>query len=185
MPSSVFDWQGIPITGRVVCAAMAPARCAAIPAAAIRTPNPFCSAPRANSAASAGVRCAEYTCTSKGTSNARSVSTAFCTTGRSLSLPITIPTFFMFDLLSKTKKGAVKLSENKTEPRRSAFIAPRSMQYTLQKIRQSRGTSDYAFIIPRGRRKSQSRIIGKKGCLSSVLLHIMTKSERTRPARFW
>ena len=35
MPSRFEDLQGIPITGRVVFAAIAPARCAAIPAAAI------------------------------------------------------------------------------------------------------------------------------------------------------
>ena len=36
------DLQGIPITGKVVFAAIAPARCAALPAQAIITPIPFC-----------------------------------------------------------------------------------------------------------------------------------------------
>ena len=55
MPLNVLDLQGIPITGSVVFAAMAPARCAAMPAAAIIAPNPRSLAPAAKSAASSGV----------------------------------------------------------------------------------------------------------------------------------
>ena len=58
-PSRVEDFTGMPITGRVVWAASAPARCAALPAAAISTPKPFSRAVEAKAAASAGVRCAE------------------------------------------------------------------------------------------------------------------------------
>ena len=56
---SYEELQGIPITGRVVFAAMAPARCAAIPAAQIRTPKPLSAALSAKSRASTGVLCAE------------------------------------------------------------------------------------------------------------------------------
>ena len=55
----VDDLQGMPITGKVVFAAMAPARCAAIPAAAIIAPKPFLRALHAKSRASFGVLCAE------------------------------------------------------------------------------------------------------------------------------
>ena len=50
---------GLATTGKVVFAAIAPARCAAIPAAAIITPKPFLRAFDENSLASSGVRCAE------------------------------------------------------------------------------------------------------------------------------
>ena len=59
IPSIAPPLTGIPITGSVVLAAIAPARCAAIPAAAIITPKPFSSALEENSFASTGVLCAE------------------------------------------------------------------------------------------------------------------------------
>ncbi len=55
-PSKVEDLTGIPITGRVVCAARTPARWAALPAAAMSTANPFSRALAANWQAIAGVR---------------------------------------------------------------------------------------------------------------------------------
>jgi len=88
-------FTGMPMTGSTVLAAIAPARCAAMPAAATIAPKPFSAAPCVNARASSGVRCAEYTCTSKGTENSRNTSNAFSTTGKSLSLPITTATFFM------------------------------------------------------------------------------------------
>ena len=83
------------MTGSVVLAAMAPAKWAAMPAAATITPKPFSRALRAKSRAWSGVRWAEKTWASKGTSKALRVSTAFWATGRSLSLPMTMATFFM------------------------------------------------------------------------------------------
>ena len=47
-PSRTGPLQGIPITGRVVLAAIAPAKCAAIPAAAMIAPKPFARALIAN-----------------------------------------------------------------------------------------------------------------------------------------
>ena len=93
-PSSVEDLTGMPITGSVVCAARTPPRCAAFPAADKITPKPFFFAFPANSAASAGVRCADMTCTSYGIPNLSSSSSAPFTTGRSLSLPMITATFF-------------------------------------------------------------------------------------------
>ena len=58
-PSRVEDFTGMPITGSVVFAASAPARCAALPAAAMMAPKPFSWAVRENSAACTGVRWAE------------------------------------------------------------------------------------------------------------------------------
>ncbi len=94
-PSSVEELIGSPITGRTVLAASAPARCAALPAAAISTPKPFFSACCAKSAASAGVLCAEMILISKGMPSSFSVSAALLTLPRSLSLPITMAAFFM------------------------------------------------------------------------------------------
>ena len=83
------------VNGSVVFAAMAPARCAAIPAAQIIAPKPFSLAFSANRAAASGVRWADIICVSTGTPRSPSVSTAFETTGRSLSLPIITATFFI------------------------------------------------------------------------------------------
>ena len=105
MPPSEPDFTGIPITGSVVEAAMAPARCAAIPAIAMIAPNPFCAALAAKAFASSGVRCAEYTCTSNGMPRDASVSAAFFAMGRSLSLPMITATFFIsVNLLSENEK---------------------------------------------------------------------------------
>jgi hypothetical protein len=80
---------GTPITGRVVDAASAPARWAALPAAAIMTCTPPAPAPRANSRAASGVRCAEMTRASQLTGKERSTANAGSRTGRSASLPMT------------------------------------------------------------------------------------------------
>ena len=55
------DSIGIPITGRTVCAANAPAKCAAMPAAAINTLQPLFSEFFINSITSCGVLCADIT----------------------------------------------------------------------------------------------------------------------------
>ena len=55
MPSKVDDFTGTPITGRVVLAASAPARWAALPAKAMIAPKPFSLAVLENSAACSGV----------------------------------------------------------------------------------------------------------------------------------
>ena len=56
IPSRLVDLQGMPITGSVVFAAIAPARCAAMPANARITENPPSRADAANSLASFGQR---------------------------------------------------------------------------------------------------------------------------------
>ena len=56
MPSSFVPLHGTPITGSVVFAAIAPARCAAMPANARITENPPSRADAANSLASFGHR---------------------------------------------------------------------------------------------------------------------------------
>ena len=53
------ELMGMPMTGSVVAAARAPARWAAIPAAAMMTPKPLALALRAKALASSGVRWAE------------------------------------------------------------------------------------------------------------------------------
>ena len=71
--------------------------------------------------------------------------------GRSLSLPMTIPTFFMGYLLSKIqiKKGALVLKLRKSVPRRSALFAliPCGAPLNPSVIR---GSIIYGLIIPRG-----------------------------------
>ena len=55
-PSMVLDLTGTPMTGSTVLAASTPARCAALPAAAMMTPAPCSSAVLLSSSAAAGVR---------------------------------------------------------------------------------------------------------------------------------
>ena len=111
MPSMAPPFMGMPITGRVVLAAKAPARCAAMPAAHRITPKPLARALLANSAASAGVRCAERMCASKGMSSAFSWAHAPFTTGQSLSEPMITATLRTISkplfLNRQTKKAAV------------------------------------------------------------------------------
>ena len=66
-PSRADDFTGTPIIGSTVFAAIAPARWAALPAAAIITPKPLLSAFLAKSAAIPGVLCADVIRASKGT----------------------------------------------------------------------------------------------------------------------
>src|ERR1051326_1074526 len=79
---------GTPSTGRVVCAASTPARCAAPPAAAMMTSTPRSSAVEPNSAASEGERCAEITRDSCATPNCESVSSACFMVSQSDWLPM-------------------------------------------------------------------------------------------------
>src|SRR5262245_61085055 len=87
MPPSAPEAIGTAITGRSVCAALTPARCAAIPANAMIARKPAASAPRAQAAASSGVRCAESTRISLGISSSASASSQSSTRSRSLGLP--------------------------------------------------------------------------------------------------
>ena len=90
----------------LVFAAIAPARCAALPAAARIAPKPFSRADIAKARASSGVLWAENTWTSVGTLNSCSVVIAFSTMGRSLSLPIMTATLFKLTSLPKMRRGA-------------------------------------------------------------------------------
>src|SRR4030065_1588431 len=58
-PLSGEESIGTPITGRIVCAAITPARCAALPAPAIITPIPFFSASAVSFTVLFGLLCAE------------------------------------------------------------------------------------------------------------------------------
>src|SRR5262245_25184566 len=86
------EGRGTPITGRVVCAATTPARCAACPAPRMATPKPFSSSPAAMRAVSCGVRWALVTSISNGMPKAWSVRVASSITGRSESLPMATQT---------------------------------------------------------------------------------------------
>lgn len=97
-PTGPVDaWRGTPIIGRGVLPAREPARCAAIPAAAIMTLMPFALALSAKSAAISGVRWAEMILTMGSMPKSFSWSTQLCIVGRSLSEPITTATVdFLF-----------------------------------------------------------------------------------------
>ena len=87
-PFSASLFIGTPSTGRVVCAAITPARCAAPPAAAMITSRPRDSAFVANSEASRGLRCADMTRDSCATPNCASVSEAARMVSQSDLLPM-------------------------------------------------------------------------------------------------
>ena len=92
-PSIEFlDLMGTPITGRVVIEAIIPGRCAAPPAPAIITLIPLFLAFCAYLNIFSGVLCADTISTSEFIPNSFRISIAFCMTGRSLLLPIIIPT---------------------------------------------------------------------------------------------
>ena len=92
LPPSDVVCIGIPITGIGKIAAHIPGRCAAIPAPAIITLNPFSSALLAYSKNTSGSLCAEIIVISYEIPNCSRMSAAFAITGISESLPITIPT---------------------------------------------------------------------------------------------
>ena len=92
IPFSVFDSTGTPSTGSAVFAAAIPGRCAAPPAPAISTCSPRASALAAYSKSRSGVRCAETTCCSNGTSSASSVSQAWRIVSQSEREPMITPT---------------------------------------------------------------------------------------------
>ena len=83
---------GTPSTGRIVCAAITPAKCAAAPAAAIITCIPRLDALVAHSTAACGVRCADSTRLSCAIPNFVNMSLAWRIVSQSDLLPITIPT---------------------------------------------------------------------------------------------
>src|SRR6516165_334256 len=91
-PARAVVAMGTPITGKVVSAAITPARCAAPPAPTTTTLRPRSLARRAYSVVRAGDRWAEVISTSNGTPNCLSVDADSLITGRSESLPMTIPT---------------------------------------------------------------------------------------------
>ena len=95
----LVDFIGTPITGKLVKAATIPGKCAAPPAPAIITCKPLLRAVFAYSTIRSGVRCAETTVNSKGILKVFKVSAAACMIGKSLSLPIMIPTCAGVDII--------------------------------------------------------------------------------------
>ena len=95
-PSPAEASSGTPIIGRAVLAARAPAKCAAIPAAAIITFMPFSAALSAKSAAASGVRWADIMRTTGSMPKPFNWSIQLCITGRSLSEPMTTATVEFF-----------------------------------------------------------------------------------------
>ncbi len=83
---------GTPMTGRVVNAAVTPARCAAPPAPQMMTFKPRAMAPEAYSSSPCGSRWAEMTLASETMLNSFNASVAAFMTGQSESLPIRMPT---------------------------------------------------------------------------------------------
>src|SRR6266542_2393607 len=99
IPSRYFSGTGTPITGSGVTDASMPGRWAAPPAPAISTFRPRSCADRPYSIISVGIRCADTTSASKGTSNSTHTSAAAFIVGQSESDPITIPTVMPLPLL--------------------------------------------------------------------------------------
>src|SRR4051812_870680 len=91
-PFSAALWTGTPITGRTVCAATIPGRCAAPPAPATITSRPRPTADVAYSAIHCGVRCAETTRASCGTPNSARIAAAWLIVSQSDLLPMITPT---------------------------------------------------------------------------------------------
>ena len=91
-PFSADESIGTPITGRIVCAATTPPRCAAAPAPTMKTFTPRPGASSTSRITRAGERCALATVISLEMPNSFNASTAACITGASESEPIRIKT---------------------------------------------------------------------------------------------
>src|SRR3989338_5607319 len=96
---------GTPMTGKVGCAAITPAKAAAPPAPAIITFIPFLRASLENFATASGVRCADKTLTSYSSLNSFNKFTASLIVSKSDWLPITIAILAL--LISVTSTGFV------------------------------------------------------------------------------
>ena len=138
------------MTGSVVCAASTPARCAALPAAAMITPKPSFSAFLENSAAASGVRCALITRASTGMPNCFNLRIAGETTGKSLSLPMITATFLLienhrsFQVLRRKRKHREKKKigcAQKTQPMLLKLTAKRPCRY-------SKNAHQFSHIAP-------------------------------------
>src|SRR5688572_25145200 len=92
IPFSADESIGTPMTGRVVCAATTPARCAAAPAPTMNTLTPRAGASYTSCKTRAGDRCAEATVISHRMPNSASTSPAADMTAASQSDPIRIST---------------------------------------------------------------------------------------------
>src|SRR5438309_4430622 len=91
-PLSDGDSIGTPSTGRVVFAAQTPGKCAAPPAAAMRTSNPRSVALERYSNNASGARCAEIACASHGTLSSSNCAAQCCMISQSDLLPRRMPT---------------------------------------------------------------------------------------------
>jgi hypothetical protein len=93
--------MGTPMTGLFVSAATVPARCAAMPAAAMNTAQPRASASLTKACVASGVRCADSTRTSRARWSLSSVSIVVCMVSRSESEPIRMATNGLVMVLSR------------------------------------------------------------------------------------
>ena len=91
-PSNELPFTGTPMTGREVCAAAMPGKCAAPPAAAMMTLMPRAAAAAAYSAMYSGVRCADVISTSASMPKSLRIWSPGISVFRSLSEPMTTPT---------------------------------------------------------------------------------------------
>src|SRR5215467_7995229 len=91
-PFSADESIGTPMTGRIVCAATTPPRCAAAPAPTMNTLTPREGASETSFMTRAGERCALATVISLEMPNSFNTSTAGCIVGASESDPINIST---------------------------------------------------------------------------------------------
>src|SRR5438309_4288319 len=91
-PLSDGDSIGTPSTGKVVFAAQTPGKCAAPPAAAMRTSNRRSVALERYSNNASGARCAEIACASQGTLSSSNCAAQCCMISQSDLLPIKMPT---------------------------------------------------------------------------------------------
>ena len=131
-PSMLFRLlMGTPMTGRGVSDAVMPGKCAAPPAPAMITPTPRSAAPRAYSTMRSGVRWADTTVISHATPSSRSTFWAPSITGKSLALPMMMPTdLFMvrrycpprsLPVLLRVSLGARRCASSTPRPIRSSL----------------------------------------------------------------
>ena len=120
-PIEFGETRGTPITGSVVSAATAPARCAAPPAPQMTTRTPRPSSESTHSRSGSGVRCADRTRVSYSTPRFSRASAAKCIVAWSDVEPMTIATF---DVFTRPPPPDARCPNDRTCPR-TARARPR------------------------------------------------------------
>mmetsp|Transcript_3420 Transcript_3420/g.13818 ORF Transcript_3420/g.13818 Transcript_3420/m.13818 type:complete len:268 (+) Transcript_3420:190-993(+) len=156
-PAAVEGVQGTPITGSGVMAATMPGRWAAPPAPAMMQRRPRAAAERAYSNMRSGVRCALTMVTSQPTPSSSSASAAARMVGRSLSLPIMMPTMgaavctlsvCASDAAPPARTASRRARTAASDARASAMVWPTVVMWPILRAKRTSPLSYQCVAVP-------------------------------------